>query len=64
MVQAAVATDRDLGTGYREVDAHLVELPLMVLLADRFDNDPAGHDVFMKTVEFFRLFTDFRLDGG
>jgi hypothetical protein len=55
MVLIGTATGNDLATGDRQVDTHMEQFALAVMLVRRLNHYATGHYVIAETVEFFGL---------
>jgi len=58
-----VAVHHDFAARHADVDAHVEEFSLMLVLVRHFHHHPAGHDGLEEGLQFLGLVADMRLEG-
>ena len=58
-----LAAHHQLALRHGHVDAHVIQLALVVAAMRRLDDDAAAHDAVVITVELRRPFADLGFDG-
>jgi hypothetical protein len=61
MMLTGFTTGDQLFSRYRDIDAYMIQVTLLVVLMMRLNHDTAAHDLIVKLVELFCLFPNIRL---